>query len=108
MEELTFDQKLMIRDYFDDPDYPQPHGEIMATQLLAAMIASGKYELEEYPRLLEASIRLVRKLVIRFDNQMSQLRELRESRGDDNPKPQASEKVFPNNSDSADYDPIPF
>ena len=98
MEEFTFDQKLKIRDYFDDPNYPQPHGEVMATQLLAAMIASGKYELEEYPRLVEASIKLAAILIIRFKKQMCELR------GDDSPKPQASE---PTNSE-ADYDPIPF
>lgn len=28
MKELTFEQKLKIRDYFDDPNYPQPHGEL--------------------------------------------------------------------------------
>jgi len=103
MEEFTLEQKLKICDYFDYPNYPQPHGEVMATQLLAAMIASGKYELEEYPRLVEASIRLASILAIRFDNHS---KELHESRGDDNPKPQVLEKGSTNSN--ADYDPIPF
>jgi hypothetical protein len=103
MEEFTLDQKLKIRDYFDVPNYPQPHGEVIAAQLLAAMIASGKYELEEYPRLVEASIRLANIFVIRLDNQMSELR------GDDTPKPQALEKGSANfDPNSEAYDPIPF
>jgi hypothetical protein len=105
MEEFTAEQKLKIRDYFDDPNYPQPHGEVMATQLLAAMIASGKYELEEYPRLVEVAIRLTGIFVIRLDAQMCELRELRD---DNNPKPSASEKDQNSDPDSEAYDPIPF
>jgi hypothetical protein len=106
VEDFTAEQKLKIREYFEDPAYPQPHGEVMAAQLLAAMIVSGKYELEEYPRLVEASIKLTKILVIRFNDQMS---ELRESRGDDNPKPQASEKESANSDPNSEaYDPIPF
>jgi hypothetical protein len=106
MEEFAFEQKLIIRDYFECPDYPQPHGQVVAAQLLAAMIASGKHELEEYPRLVEASIRLASIFAIRFDNQLS---ELRVSQGDDNPKPQASEKGSTNSDPNSEaYDPIPF
>jgi hypothetical protein len=105
MEEFTFQQKLIIRDYFDDPNYPQPHGEVIATQLLAAMIASGKYELEEYPRLVEAAIRLAGVFVIRLNAQMCELRELRD---DNNPKPSASESDLNSNAASEAYDPIPF
>lgn len=104
MEEFTTERKLKIRDYFDDPNYPQPHGEVVAAQLLSAMIASGKYELEEYPRLVEAAIRLTGIFVLRLDSQMC---ELRESRGD-NPKPPASEPDRNSDSDSEAYDPIPF
>ena len=104
MEGYTTEQLLKIRDYFDDPNYPQPHGEVMATQLLAAMIASGKYELEEYPRLVEAAIRLTGLFVIRLDSQMSELREVR----GDNPKPLASENDMNSNPESEAYDPIPF
>jgi hypothetical protein len=101
MEDFTAEQKLKIREYFDDPTYPQPHGEEMVAKILAAMIASGKYKLEEYPRLVEAAIKLIHILIVRFDNQMAELR------GDDIPKPPASEST---NSDpnSEAYDPIPF
>ncbi|MEG4815619.1 hypothetical protein [Microcoleus sp. K5-D4] len=106
MEEFTFNQKLKIRDYFDDPNYPQPHGEVMATQLLAAMIASGRYGLEEYPRLVEAAIRLTGVCVTRFNAHMGELRELRD---DNNPKPSASENDLNSNPNSeAYYNPIPF
>lgn len=104
MEGFTAEEFLVIRDYFDDPNYPQPHGEVMATQLLAAMIASGKYELEEYPRLVEAAIRLTDIFVIRLDAQMRELREVRA----DNPKPPASENDMNSNPESEAYDPIPF
>ncbi|XZN95047.1 MAG: hypothetical protein ACM65K_19545 [Microcoleus sp.] len=103
MKQFTFEQKLKIRDYFDDPNYPQPHGEVMAVQLLSAMIASGKYELDQYPRLVEAAIRLTGLLVIQLDSQMCELRELR----GEYPKPPASEKDA-NFDDSEAYDPIPF
>ncbi|MCC3473288.1 MAG: hypothetical protein JGK38_23830 [Microcoleus sp. PH2017_15_JOR_U_A] len=103
MEEFTTEQKLKIRDYFDDPNYSQPHGEVVATQLLAAMIASGKYELEEYPRLAEAAIRLTAILVVRFDDEVK--REVRETT---NPKPSASEKDTNSDPDSEACDPIPF
>lgn len=103
MEEFTTAQKLKIRDYFDDPNYPQPHGEIIATQLLAAMIASGRYELEEYPRLVEATVRLTAILVIRCDNEVK--REVRETTV---PKPPASEKDTNSDPNSEAYDPIPF
>ncbi len=105
MKELTFEQKLKIRDYFDDPNYPQPHGEIMAVQLLSAMIASGEYELDQYPRLVEAAIRLTGLLIVRLDSQMCDLRELRD---ESNPKPPASENDLNSDPDSEDYDPIPF
>lgn len=106
MDEFTFNQKLKIRDYFDDPNYPQPHGEAMAAQLLAAMIASGKCELEEYPRLVEAAMKLTALLITRFDAQMCELRELRD---DNNPKPSASENDLNSSPDSeADFDRIPF
>lgn len=104
MEGFTTEQFLKIRDYFDDPNYPQPHGEVMATQLLAAMIASGKYELEEYPRLVEAAIRLTGVFVIRLDAQMSELRDLKTN----NPKPPASDKDSLSFDSEAGYDPIPF
>ncbi|MEZ2250228.1 hypothetical protein [Microcoleus sp.] len=103
MKQFTFEQKLKIRDYFDDPNYPQPHGDVMAVQLLSAMIASGKYELDQYPRLVEAAIRLTGLLVIQLDSQMCELRELR----GEYPKPPASEKDA-SFDDSEAYDPIPF
>ncbi|MEG3838915.1 hypothetical protein [Microcoleus sp. herbarium14] len=103
MEEYTFDQKLKIRDYFDDPNYPQPHGEVVAAQLLSAMIASGKYELEEFPRLAEAAIKLTAILVIRFDNEVK--REVRETTS---PKSPTSERGTNSDPDSEAYDPIPF
>jgi hypothetical protein len=102
MEEFTAEQKLKIRDSFDDPNYSRPHGEIVVTQLLAVMIASGKYELEEYPRLVEAAVKLNAILVIRFDSEVK--REVQEMTS---PKPLDSEKDSMN-SDSEAYDPIPF
>jgi hypothetical protein len=33
----TVEQRRTIRDYFLDPTYPQPHGEIISLQLLAAL-----------------------------------------------------------------------
>ncbi len=104
MEEFTPEQLLKIRDYFYDSRYSQPHGEVMATQLLAAMIASGKYELEEYPRLAEAAVRLTGVLVIRLDAQMRELCGLRA----DSPKPPASEDDLNSDPDSEAYDPLPF
>ena len=104
MEGFTTEELLVIRDYFNDPNYPQPHGEVMAAQFLSAMIASGKYELEEYPRLVGAAIRLTDIFVIRLDAQMRELRDLRDS----SPKPQASENDLSSDPDSEAYDPIPF
>ncbi|MEG4441982.1 hypothetical protein QUB47_19075 [Microcoleus sp. AT9_B5] len=106
MENLTPDQQLAIRDYFDDPNYPQPHGEVVATQLLSAMIASGRYELEEYPRLAEAAVKLTTILAVRFHTEVK--REVTT-----NPKLPAAEKEKDSmssncDSNSADYDPIPF
>jgi hypothetical protein len=101
MEKWSSDQKSVILEYYDDPNYPQPHGQIVASQLLAAMIASGKYELEEYPKLVEASIALTNLFIIRVHDQMTGFRS-----GND-PKPPASEKGSTTNSE-ADYDPIPF
>ncbi|MEG4290608.1 hypothetical protein Q5692_18950 [Microcoleus sp. C2C3] len=102
MEEFTSEEKLAIRDYFDYPNYPQPHGEVVATQLLSAMIGSGKYELEEYPRLAEAAVKLTTLLAVRFHNEVK--REVQETI---TPKPPVSEKDSMN-SDSEAYDPIPF
>ncbi|MEG4329878.1 hypothetical protein [Microcoleus sp. herbarium5] len=105
MEGFTPEQLLKIRDSFDDPTYSRPHGEIVVTQLLAAMIASGKYELEEYPRLVEAAVKLNAILVIRFDSEVH-----REVRGITDPKPPESENSTNSDSDpnSEAYDPIPF
>ncbi|MEG4058557.1 MULTISPECIES: hypothetical protein [unclassified Microcoleus] len=106
MKGFTFEQRLKIRDYFDDPTYPQPHGEVMATQLLAAMIASGRYGVDQYDDLVELAMNLTGHLVTRFDAQMCELRELRD---DSNPKPSASENDLNSSSNSeADFDPIPF
>lgn len=100
MEEFTTEQYLKIRDSFDDPNYPRPHGEIVVTQLLAAMIASGKYELEEYPRLVEAAIKLNAILVIRFNDEVK--REVQETTA---PKPPLEKDAM---NSEPDYDPIPF
>lgn len=102
MKEFTSEQEHIIRDYFCELSYPQPHGEIVAAQLLAAMIASGKYELEEYPRLAEAAIRLAGLLALRFDQVT---REVQETTA---PKPPALDKDSVNFNSEADYDPIPF
>jgi hypothetical protein len=67
------------------------------------MIASGKYELEEYPRLAEAAIKLTAILVIRFDNEVK--REVQETTS---PKPPASEKGTNSDPDSEAYDPLLF
>lgn len=101
MEDFTSEEKLAIRDYFDDPNYPQPHGEVVATQLLAAMIASGKYNLEEYPRLAESAVRLTTLLAVRFHREVK--REVRETT---NPKSATAEDST--NFDSTGYYPIPF
>ncbi|MEG4419407.1 hypothetical protein QUA70_12460 [Microcoleus sp. LAD1_D5] len=78
----------------------------MATQLLAAMIASGRYGADQYADLVEIAVDLTGLLVTRFDNQMAQLRELRD---DSNPKPSASESDLNSDPDSeADFDRIPF
>lgn len=98
---ITSEEELAIRDYFCDPSYPQPHGEVMATQLLSAMIASGKYELEEYPRLAEVAVRLTILLAVRFHRELN--REVQEAT---TPKPATAEDFT--NSDDAGYDPIPF
>lgn len=97
---ITPEEKLAICDYFDDPNYPQPHGEVVAAQLLSAMIASGKYELEEYPRLAESAVRLTTLLAVRFHREVK--REVQEGT---TPKP-ATENFT--NSDTTGYDPIPF
>ncbi|MEG4251087.1 hypothetical protein [Microcoleus sp. Pol10D4] len=102
MEGLTPEQLLTIRDYFREPDCHQPHGEVVATQLLSAMIASGKYDLDEYPRLAEAAVKLTTILAVRFHNEVR--REVEETTS---PKSPDSEKDF-TNSDSEVYDPIPF
>lgn len=101
MKEFTSEEKLAIRDYFCEPSYPQPHGEVVATQLLSAMISSGQYELKEYPRLAEAAIKLATILAVGFDNEVK--REVQETTS---PKPFVSENSM--NSDSQNYDPIPF
>jgi len=102
MEELTPEQFLKIRDSFCEPTYMRPHGEIVVTQLVAAMIASGKFELSDYPRLVEEAIKLNVLLVTRFESEWK--REVEEPTP---PKPPSSEKNSLN-SDSEAYDPIPF
>ncbi|WP_445173116.1 hypothetical protein [Microcoleus sp.] len=102
MEKFTSEENLAIRDYFCVPDYPQPHGEVVASQLLSAMINSGKYKLEEYPMLAEAAIKLTAILAVRFHNEVKH--EVQETT---TPKPLASEKDSMN-SDTEAYDPIPF
>jgi hypothetical protein len=102
MAEFTGKEKLIICDYFSEPNYPQPYGEVLATQLLSAMINSGKYELQEYPRLAEAAIKLTAILAVRFHREVK--REVRETT---TPDPLVAEKDSMD-SDSADYDPIPF
>jgi hypothetical protein len=69
MKEFTREQQELICDYFRGPGYPQPFGENVVTQLLSSMIASGKYEMEEYPRLAEAAIQLTKILALRFDEE---------------------------------------
>ena len=102
MEKFTSEEKLTIRDYFGEPNYPQPHGEVVAAQLLSAMITSGKYELEEYPRLAQVAIKLAAILAVRFDKEVKCEQETTTS-----PKSPASEEDSMN-SDSEAYDPIPF
>lgn len=92
MEGFTPEQLLAIREYFCEPDCNQPHGEVVATQLLAAMLASGKYELEDYPRLAE------------FHNELKR----GEVEEPTSPKSPESEKDSTNFNSEADYDPIPF
>lgn len=105
MKDFTSEEKLTVRDYFCEPSYPQPHGEVVAVQLLSAMITSGKYELEEYPRLAEAAIKLVAVLAVRFDREVNRERGAQETT---NPKPPASENDLNSDPDSEAYDPIPF
>ncbi len=102
MEKFTAEEKLTIRDYFCEPSYSQSHGEVVAAQLLSAMITSGKYELEEYPRLAEAAIKLAAILAVRFD------REVKREQETTAPKLPASDKDSMNFNSEADYDPIPF
>ncbi len=102
MEEFTAEEKLTIRDYFFEPNYPQPHGEVVAAQLLSAMITSGKYELEEYPRLAEVAIKLAAILAVRSD------REVKRDQETTAPKPPASDNDLNSDPDSEAYDPIPF
>lgn len=104
MKKFTSEQKLVIHDYFCEPSYPQPHGEVVAVQLLSAMITSGKYQLEEYPRLAEASIMLAAILAVEIDREVK--REVQPETT--SPKPLASEKDSTNSNSEADYDPIPF
>ena len=105
MEGLTPEQLLAVREYFCEPDCNQPHGEVVATRLLAAMLASGKYEMEEYPRLAEAAVKLTTTLVVHFHNELKR-GEVEESTNPKSPEPEKSST----NSDSLnpDYDPIPF
>ncbi len=102
MKEFTSEEKLAIRDYFCEPSYPQPHGEVVAVQLLSAMITSGKYELEEYPRLAEAAVKLATILAVRFGKEVKIEHETTA------PKPPASDKDSLSFNSEADYDPIPF
>ena len=104
MEGFTPEQLLAIREYFCEPDCNQPHGEVVATQLLAAMLASGKYELEDYPRLAEAAVKLTTILVVRFHNELKR----GEVEEPTSPKSPESEKDSTNFNSEADYDPIPF
>lgn len=106
-KDFTHSEKSVIRDYFEDTNYPQPHGEVIAVQLLSAMVASGYYSLEDYPKLVEYAIKLTCLLVVELDKQLSS--ELRDSEGEDNlPKPPASEGDLNSDPDSEAYDPIPF
>ncbi|MEG4915764.1 hypothetical protein [Microcoleus sp. B7-D4] len=105
MEGLTPEQLLAIREYFCEPDCNQPHGEVVATRLLAAMLASGKYEMEEYPRLAEAAVSLTTILVVRFHNELKR-GEVEEPR---TPKSPELEKDSTNSDPASEaYDPIPF
>ena len=96
-EKFTAEQKLKIRDSFDDPCCSRAHGSIVVAELLAAMIASGKYDFEEYPRLVEEAFKLNALLTLRFDDEAK--------RKIETPKPLASELE---NSDFEACDPIPF
>jgi hypothetical protein len=108
MKQFTPEEKRAIRDYFDSPNYDLPHAEIMVMRLLSAMIQSGKYQLEEYPRLAEASVKLTAILAVQFHNQLKgEAQEVQEVRETTTPKPPASEEESMN-SDSEAYDPIPF
>ncbi|MEG4529875.1 hypothetical protein [Microcoleus sp. D2_18a_D3] len=90
MKGFTPEQLLAICEYFREPDCNQPHGEIVATQLLSAMIGSGKYELEEYPRLAEAAVKLTVILAARFHDELKR-GEVEESAG---PSLQSPKKIL--------------
>ncbi|WP_293341083.1 hypothetical protein [Microcoleus sp. CAWBG58] len=98
---FTASEQLFIQDYFTDPSYPQPHGEVVSTKLLAAMIASGQYEMEDYPRLVEASLRLTKILIAGFRTEVELVvRKVEVSDTD--------ELNRPSSLDSQGFDPIPF
>jgi hypothetical protein len=95
MKELTAEELRKIRESFQYLESPRPHGEIVVSHLLAAMIASGQYSIEEYPRLVEAAFSLNAILVIRFNEAV-------------NGEVGRPESPKPTTNSNPDYDPIPF
>lgn len=95
--------QIRIRESFIEGGYGQPHGEIVVNQLLAAMIASGKFDIPDYPMLIEEAFRLHSILVVRYDREAK-----REVEGTVDPKPPASETDTNSDPNSEAFDPIPF